>query len=86
MVRPLAVRLTLIGSRLTPTQRRLAGWFGIRGVGSVYYLAFAISHGATGSDIAWVADAVLATVVASVLLHGTSATPVMRLYRRARRQ
>ncbi|HSW25496.1 MAG TPA: cation:proton antiporter [Burkholderiaceae bacterium] len=85
VVRPLAVRLTLIGSRLTPTQRRLAAWFGIRGVGSIYYLAFAISHGATGSHIAWVADAVLATVVASVLLHGTSATPVMRLYRRARR-
>ncbi|HEY6510960.1 MAG TPA: cation:proton antiporter [Burkholderiaceae bacterium] len=85
VVRPLAVRLTLLGSRLTPTQRRLAAWFGIRGVGSVYYLAFAISHGAIGSDIAWVADAVLATVVASVLLHGTSATPAMRLYRRARR-
>jgi hypothetical protein len=32
-----------------------------------------------------VADAVLATIVASVLLHGASATPVMRLYRRARR-
>ncbi|HSW21946.1 MAG TPA: cation:proton antiporter, partial [Burkholderiaceae bacterium] len=85
VVRPLAVRLTLIGSRLTSTQRRMAAWFGIRGVGSVYYLAFAISHGATGSDVAWVADAVLATVVASVLLHGTSATPAMRLYRRARR-
>lgn len=85
VVRPLAVRITLIGSRLTPTQRRMAAWFGIRGVGSVYYLAFAISHGATGSDVAWVADAVLATVVASVLLHGTSATPAMQLYRRARR-
>jgi NhaP-type Na+/H+ or K+/H+ antiporter len=82
--RPLAVRLTLIGSELTVGQRRLAAWFGIRGVGSVYYLAFAISHGATHREIAWVAEAVLATVVASVLLHGTSATPVMRLYRRAR--
>jgi len=83
-VRPLAVRLTLIGSELTVGQRRLAAWFGIRGVGSVYYLVFAISHGATHGETAWVAQAVLATVVASVLLHGTSATPVMRLYRRAR--
>jgi NhaP-type Na+/H+ or K+/H+ antiporter len=84
IVRPLAVRLTLIGSPLTRTQRRLAAWFGIRGVGSAYYLAYALSHGASGEQTAAVADAVLATIVASVLLHGTSATPVMRLYRRAR--
>lgn len=84
VVRPLAVRLTLIGSPLTRTQRRLAAWFGIRGVGSAYYLAYVLSHGAAGEETARVADAVLATIVASVLLHGTSATPVMRLYRRAR--
>ena len=85
VVRPLAVRLTLIGSPLTRTQRRLAAWFGIRGVGSAYYLAYVLSHGATGAETPIVADAVLATIVASVLLHGASATPVMRLYRRARR-
>jgi len=84
VVRPLAVRLTLIGSPLTLTQRRLAAWFGIRGVGSAYYLAYVLSHGAKGEQTALVADAVLATIVASVLLHGASATPVMRLYRRAR--
>ena len=84
VVRPLAVRVTLIGSALTPAQRRLAAWFGIRGVGSIYYLAFAISHGVAGGERTSIADAVLVTVLASVLLHGTSATPVMRLYRRAR--
>jgi NhaP-type Na+/H+ or K+/H+ antiporter len=84
VVRPLAVRLTLLGSPLTRTQRRLAAWFGIRGVGSAYYLAYVLSHGAAGVETARVADAVLATIVASVLLHGASATPVMRLYRRAR--
>jgi NhaP-type Na+/H+ or K+/H+ antiporter len=84
VVRPLAVRLTLIGSPLTRTQRRLAAWFGIRGVGSAYYLAYALSHGASGEQTALMAEAVLATIVASVLLHGTSATPAMRLYRRAR--
>jgi NhaP-type Na+/H+ or K+/H+ antiporter len=85
VVRPLAVQLTLIGSDLTRGQRRLAAWFGIRGVGSIYYLAFAISHGVVGDEATWVAHAVLATVVASVVLHGASATPAMRLYRRARR-
>jgi NhaP-type Na+/H+ or K+/H+ antiporter len=84
VVRPLAVRATLLGSALTPTQRRLAAWFGIRGVGSMYYLAFAVSHGAATAATPLLAEAVLTTIVASVLLHGTSATPVMRLYRRAR--
>jgi NhaP-type Na+/H+ or K+/H+ antiporter len=84
VVRPLAVRLTLMGSSLTRMQRRMAAWFGIRGVGSVYYLAYVLTHGAAGEETARVADAVLATIVASVLLHGASATPVMRLYRRVR--
>jgi NhaP-type Na+/H+ or K+/H+ antiporter len=85
VVRPLAVRLTLVSSSLTRTQRRLAAWFGVRGVGSAYYLAYVLAHGAKGEETALVAEAVLATIVASVLLHGASATPVMRLYRRARR-
>jgi sodium/hydrogen antiporter len=84
VARPLAVFATTPRMGLTPGQRRLAAWFGIRGVGSMYYLAFAVAHGASGPQMGIVADAVLVTVVLSVLLHGSSATPVMRLYRRAR--
>jgi sodium/hydrogen antiporter len=86
IARPLAVFLTVPRRAFNPSQRRLAAWFGIRGVGSMYYLAYAVSHGATGAQMGWVADAVLVTITLSVLLHGSSATPVMRLYRRARRQ
>jgi NhaP-type Na+/H+ or K+/H+ antiporter len=81
VVRPAAVYLTTLGTRLTRAQRRLAAWFGIRGVGSMYYLAFAVAHGAGGPALQPVIDAVLATIVLSVVLHGTSATPFMRLYR-----
>ena len=84
VVRPLAVRLTLVTSPLTRMQRRMAAWFGIRGVGSVYYLAYVLTHGAAGEETAKVAEAVLATILGSVLLHGASATPVMGLYRRVR--
>lgn len=84
VVRPVAVALTTWGVGFSAQQRRLAAWFGIRGVGSMYYLAFAASHGAAGPELRPVADAVLVTIVLSVLLHGSSATPVMRLYRRAR--
>ena len=44
-VRPLAVLVTLTGSRATHAQRRLMAWFGIRGIGSFYYLLFALEHG-----------------------------------------
>ena len=40
LVRPLSVVAVVRSSMLSPVQRRLVAWFGIRGVGSVYYLAF----------------------------------------------
>ena len=87
LVRPLAVWATTRGIALDRTQRRLAGWFGIRGIGSLYYLSFAIAHGADdapSADRRLVIDAVLTTIALSVLLHGSSAKPFMELYRRAR--
>jgi len=84
VVRPVAIVLTTWRLRLTRAQRRLASWFGVRGVGSMYYLAYALAHGAAGAETAVIADAVLVTIVLSVLLHGSTATPVMRLYHRAR--
>lgn len=85
VARPLAVWLSTLRSDLLPSQRRLAAWFGVRGIGSMYYLAFAVSHGAWSPSVRPVADAVLVTIVASVLLHGASATPAMRSYARRRR-
>ena len=84
VVRPIAIYLATIGTLLTRTQRRLAAWFGIRGIGSVYYLAYALTHGATTDEMRVVTDAVLVTIAVSVLLHGSSATPIMELYRNAR--
>ena len=84
VARPMAIYLAPIGTLLTPTQRRLAAWFGIRGIGSVYYLAFAITHGPTMNEMRIITDAVLVTIVVSVLLHGSSATPIMELYRTRR--
>ena len=86
VVRPVAVWLTTAHLSLTRTQRRFAAWFGIRGIGSLYYLTYAISHGAAdghADDLALVVDATLVTIALSVVLHGSSATPFMRFYRRA---
>ena len=80
VVRPLASFISLLGTRLTTRQRVLVAWFGVRGVGSVYYLAFALTHGVTGSDARVLADVTLMAVAASVVVHGISVTPLMRRY------
>lgn len=85
VARPLAVWLTTRRAGLSAGQRRLAAWFGIRGIGSMYYLAFCVSHGAWSPAVQLAADAVLVAIVASVLLHGATATPAMRRYGRRRR-
>ncbi|AOJ26623.1 cation:proton antiporter [Burkholderia seminalis] len=80
-VRPLAVLLTLAGSPATHPQRRLMAWFGIRGIGSFYYLLFALEHGPSDA-VRPLAAPVLAVVCASVVAHGISATPLMNWYYR----
>jgi NhaP-type Na+/H+ or K+/H+ antiporter len=84
VARPLAVVLVTPRDAAAPLQRRLIAWFGVRGVGSVYYLAFALTHGLTPEVGRPLVDAVLVTIVLSIVLHGTSATPLMRAYRRRR--
>ncbi|MGF6529291.1 NhaP-type Na+/H+ or K+/H+ antiporter [Paraburkholderia sp. GAS206C] len=83
LVRPLAVELSLLGSRASQAQRRLMSWFGIRGTGSFYYLAYALEHG-QAAQILPLAPLALAVVTGSVVIHGVSATPLMNWYHRAR--
>jgi NhaP-type Na+/H+ or K+/H+ antiporter len=82
-IRPFAVALTLVGSPASRAQQRLIGWFGIRGIGSVYYLAYAFEQGPVAS-VAPLAAPVLGVMVASVVVHGVSAQPLMGWYQRLR--
>ena len=88
LVRPLAVWFGLLGAPVLLDQRVLIGWFGIRGIGSVYYLMFAINHGLPETLGVQLVALTLATVTASIVLHGISVTPLMESYarRKARRQ
>jgi NhaP-type Na+/H+ or K+/H+ antiporter len=80
VIRPLSVALGLAGSRTSRLQRELIGWFGIRGIGSVYYLTYAIGHGLR-PDLAHQLTAItLGVVTTSVVVHGFSVTPLMNLY------
>lgn len=80
VIRPLAVGAALLGTPVTGPQRWLIGWFGIRGIGSLYYLLYAISHGIKPVLAQQLLSITLAVVVASVIAHGISVTPLMRRY------
>jgi NhaP-type Na+/H+ or K+/H+ antiporter len=81
-IRPLATLMTLWPLRLSRTQRGFIAWFGVRGVGSIYYLAFALTRGVSGPDARALVDITLVVVAASMVLHGVSVTPLMRRYER----
>jgi sodium/hydrogen antiporter len=85
LVRPLSVAVGLAGSRRTsPLQRRLIGWFGIRGIGSMYYLSYALNHGLPPGHAQTLVALTTAVVVSSIVVHGISVTPLMARYRRRR--
>lgn len=84
VLRPLSVWLGLLGAEVSDDQRLLIAWFGIRGIGSIYYLMFALDHGLTGPFAEQTINITLSAVAASIILHGISVTPLMTLY--ARRQ
>jgi len=80
VVRPLAVYLGLIGTRVKGSQRNLISWFGIRGIGSLYYLLYAINHHIEPALAERLLSITLAVVVASIVVHGISVTPLMKHY------
>ncbi len=80
VIRPLAVALGTLGTDAKPTQRRLLAWFGIRGIGSLYYLLYAIRHGIEADLARQLLSLTLVVIVASVIAHGVSVTPLMNRY------
>jgi NhaP-type Na+/H+ or K+/H+ antiporter len=80
VIRPVATLVKLCRVPMSPPQRAFIAWFGVRGVGSIYYLAYALSHGVSAPSAQMLADIALVVVAASVVLHGVSVTPLMRLY------
>jgi NhaP-type Na+/H+ or K+/H+ antiporter len=59
-------------------------WFGIRGVGSLYYLMYSVNHGLSRETAQQAISIVLPVLAASILVHGISATPLMERYARSR--
>lgn len=80
VIRPAAVAIGLLGTRVRTLQRRLVAWFGVRGIGSLYYMLYAISHELEPALAERLLSITVAVVVASVIAHGISVTPLMNRY------
>jgi NhaP-type Na+/H+ or K+/H+ antiporter len=81
-VRPLGTHLVLLGTPTTPAQRWLIGWFGIRGIGSLYYLAYALREGLPVALGAELSAFTLSVVAISVVVHGITCQPMLASYER----
>ncbi|MDC8014402.1 cation:proton antiporter [Tahibacter soli] len=80
VLRPLSTLAATTGELLNPPQRALIGWFGIRGVGSIFYLLLALRHGVAGDTAETIVSLTLWTVAGSIVIHGLTAQPLMHQY------
>ncbi len=82
VIRPAGVFAGLLGSQRATAERGLLCWFGIRGIGSVYYLMYATNRG-LDAEMAWQLTSITLTVIAvSIVLHGITVTPLMSWHHR----
>lgn len=84
VVRPLSVLAVVRQRSLPRRQRYLVAWFGIRGIGSLFYLLFVLEHGVAGALAETLVAATLVCIAVSIILHGVSATPLMAAHQRRR--
>ncbi len=83
VVRPLVGWMSLARCRLERGERWAIAFFGVRGIGSFYYLAYAAGQTALAQyDQLW--STVALTVLISVVVHGVTAGPAMSRLDRAR--
>ncbi|MBW8365936.1 MAG: cation:proton antiporter [Rhizobium sp.] len=85
VARPASVLVGLLGTRTSWPIRGMVGWFGVRGIGSLYYLMYAIQHGLPEELALDLIQLTLIAVTLSILVHGTSVKPLMSRFKRYRR-
>lgn len=86
VARPVSVMLGLAGSDSSMRVRAITGWFGIRGIGSIYYLMFAINHGLPKGLAQDMIQITIVVVMMSIVIHGTSVKPLFDRFWPKRKQ
>lgn len=85
VVRPVSGLIGLARGKTGPRERRVIAFFGVRGIGSLFYIAYAVTHGDfPEQDALW--RIICLVVIGSVLIHGVTAAPVMDYLDRERRR
>ncbi|EMI21334.1 sodium/hydrogen exchanger family protein [Rhodopirellula maiorica SM1] len=80
LIRPMGVMMALRAKDIGLTQKGMISIFGIRGIGSLYYLSYAISHGLEDATANRLAGIVLTTIALSIMIHSNAASLMMRAY------
>ncbi|MDN4612201.1 cation:proton antiporter [Arthrobacter burdickii] len=86
LVRPLTAWLSLARGKTGPRERTVLAFFGVRGIGSIYYLSYALSKGEFTADetALWRVGGLV--IVLSIVVHGITAAPVINALDRARQR
>ncbi|WP_431481041.1 cation:proton antiporter [Pseudomonas thivervalensis] len=82
VIRPLSVLVVPWRRLLDGPQRLLIGWFGIRGIGSLFYLFFALNHDLQPEVAQLCINLTLSVVALSILVHGVTTQPTLAWYER----
>lgn len=86
IARPASVAIGLIGTSSSWRTRGLTSWFGVRGIGSLYYLMYAIQHGIPEDIALELIHFSLSMVTLSIFLHGISVKPMIRQWSSEQRE
>jgi NhaP-type Na+/H+ or K+/H+ antiporter len=81
VVRPLAVLAAFVHTPVPRAERAFLAWFGVRGIGSLYYVAVAVALGGlsleSAADVVWI---VMVCVIVSIVVHGVTGAPFSRRF------
>jgi NhaP-type Na+/H+ or K+/H+ antiporter len=77
VARPLSVYVGLMGSGTGKRMRAMIGWFGVRGIGSIFYLVFAMQAGLPAALARQLTGISLGVIMLSILVHGFSVKPLI---------
>ncbi len=82
VIRPLSVLVGLAGDPVPAFTKATIGWFGVRGIGTFYYLMYSVKQGLDEGLAVTLLSVTVIVITLSVVLHGTSVVPMMRLHGR----
>lgn len=81
IIRPLAVFIGTLFFDISLKEKLFLSWFGVRGIGSIYYLYFAINHSSLINEKESLIKYTLWTIVFSIFLHGSSVKLILRRWK-----